>query len=69
MQSPKEQQGDIRKPSSVISAEKQRKTIEWKRLEISSKKLEIQGNYSCKDGYNKGQKWYDLTKAEDIKRW
>ena len=29
-----------------------------------------QGNISCKDGHNKGQKWYDLTKAEEIKkRW
>ena len=29
-----------RKPSSVISAKKQKKTIEWERLEISSRKLE-----------------------------
>ena len=29
-----------------------------------------QGNLSCKDGLNKGQKWYELTEAEDIKkRW
>ena len=29
-----------------------------------------QGNISCRDGHNKGQKWYDLTEAEDIKkRW
>ena len=30
-----------------------------------------QGNISCKDGLNKGQKWcMDLTEAEDIKkRW
>ena len=34
-------QGEIRKPSSVISAKKQRKTIEWEILEISSRKLEI----------------------------
>ena len=34
-------QGEIRKPSSVISAKKQRKTIQWERLEISSRKLEI----------------------------
>ena len=27
-----------------------------------------QGNISCKDGLNKGQKWYDLTEAEDIKK-
>ena len=36
-----EQQGEIRKPSSVFNARKQRKTIEWERLEISSRKLEI----------------------------
>ena len=34
-------QGEIRKPSSVINAKKQRKTVEWERLEISSRKLEI----------------------------
>ena len=39
-----------------ISAKKQRKTIEWERLEISSRKLEIPGNISCKDGHNEGQK-------------
>ena len=27
-----------------------------------------QGNISCKDGLDKGQKWYDLTEAEDIKK-
>ena len=32
---------EIREPSSVISAKKYRKAIEWKRLEISSRKLEI----------------------------
>ena len=30
-----------KKPSSVITAKKERKTIEWERLEISSRKLEI----------------------------
>ena len=30
-----------KKPSSVINAKKQRETIEWERLEISSRKLEI----------------------------
>ena len=32
---------EIRKPSSVINAKKQRNTIEWERQEISSRKLEI----------------------------
>ena len=30
-----------KKPSSAINAKKQRKTTEWERLEISSRKLEI----------------------------
>ena len=30
-----------KKASSAINARKQRKTIEWERLEISSRKLEI----------------------------
>ena len=55
MKRSKEQQGEIRKPSSVISAKKKRKPTEWERLEISSRKL---GNISCKDGHNKGQKQY-----------
>ena len=43
-------------------------------LEISSRKLEIpwyiSWYISCKDGLNKGQKWYGPTEAEDIKkRW
>ena len=33
------------------------KTIEWERLEISSRKLEIPGEYFIQDGLNKGQKW------------
>ena len=32
---------ETRKPSSAINAKKQRKTTEWERLEISSRKLEI----------------------------
>ena len=70
MQSSKEQQGEIRKPSSVIIAKKQRETIEWERLEISSKNQRYQGNISCKDELNKRQKWYGPKEAEDIKkRW
>ena len=32
-------QGEIRKPSSVINAKKQRKIIEWEKLVIASRKL------------------------------
>ena len=38
---PKNSQGEIRKPFSVINAKKQRKTVKWEILEISSRKLEI----------------------------
>ena len=31
-------------------------TIEWERLEISSKNWRYQGNISCKDEHNNGQK-------------
>ena len=27
-----------------------------------------QGNISCKDGHNRGQKWYNLIEAEDTKK-
>ena len=39
------------------NAKKQRKAIEWERLQISAKKtLEISRDISCKDGHDKGQK-------------
>ena len=40
-----DQQEEIRKPSSTINAKKQRKTTEWGRLEISSRKLDIPREY------------------------
>ena len=58
MQSSKEEQGEIRKPSSVINAKKQRKTTEWERLEISSRELEIPREHFMQRWYNKGRKWY-----------
>ena len=49
------------------NASKQRKTTEWERLEVSSKKLEYQGNISYKDGHNKGQKWYEPNRSRRCK--
>ena len=43
----------MRKPSSAINAKKERKTIEWERLEITSRKLDITREYFMKDGHNK----------------
>ena len=40
-----------------------RKTIEWERPEVSSRKLEIARVHSCKDGLNKGQKWYGPNRS------
>ena len=70
MQNSKEQQGEIRKPSSMIRAKKkQKKTIEWERLESSSRKLEIAREHG-KMGTIKDRNSTDLTEAEDIrKRW
>ena len=48
--------------------QRNRKTIEWERLEISLRKLEIPREHFMKDGLDKGQKVMDLTEAEDIKK-
>ena len=55
----------------MINAKKQRKTIEWERLEISLRKLEIpRGIFHAKMGTIKDKNSMDLTEAEDIKkRW
>ena len=46
----------------------QQQKIEWKRLKISLRKLEHEGNISCKAGDIKDRKVKDLTEAEEIKR-
>ena len=68
MQSSKEQQGEIRKPSSVISAKKQRKTIVWVRRKISSRKLDTKGTFHAKMDSIKDRHVMDLTEAEDTKK-
>ena len=70
MHSSKEQQRKIRKPSSVIDTKKQRKTTEWERLEISSRKLDSKGTFHAKMGSVKDRNCMGLTEAEYIKkRW
>ena len=57
-----------RKPSSGINAKKQRKTIEWERLETSLRKLEIPREQRWRT--IKDRNGMDVTEAEDIKkRW
>ena len=70
MQSSKEQQREIRKSSSAINAKKQRKRVEWERLEISSRKLDTKGTFHVKMGTVKDRNSMDLAEAENIKkRW
>ena len=65
MQNSKEQQGEIKSlPQwSMKKKKKKNKTIEWKRLEISSCKLEIPRNSSCKDGDDKGKEQYVANRS------
>ena len=67
MQNSKEQQGEIRKISEVINAKKQRKTTEWERLEISSRKLDTKGTFHAKMGTIMDRNGMHLTEAEDIR--
>ena len=49
---------------------KSRKTTEWERLEISSRKLDTKGTFHAKMGIIKDKNSMDLTEAEEIKkRW
>ena len=71
MQSSKEEQEEIRKPSSVINAKKLRKTTEWENTRDLFKKIrDTKGTFHAKMGSIKDRNGVDLTEAEDIKkRW
>ena len=58
----KEQQGEIRKPSSVNNAKKQRKQQNVKDQISLQENQRYQGNISWKDGHNKGKKLYRPNK-------
>ena len=69
MQSSREQQGEIKKPSSAINEKKYRTRTEWDRLEISSKIRDSKGTFHAKMGSIKDKNAMNLTEAEDIKKW
>ena len=71
MQSSKEYQEEIRKPSSAINAKKQRKTTEWENTRDLFKKIrDTKGTFHEKMGLIKDRNGMDLIEAEDIKkRW
>ena len=69
MQSSKEQQEEIRKPSSVIN-EKRGKQQNGKDQRSCQENQRYQGKISCKNGIIKNGNAMDLTEAEDTKkRW
>ena len=57
MQSSKEKEGEIRKPSSLINAKKSRKTTEWERRDVFKKMRETNGTFHAKMGI----KWYQFS--------
>ena len=72
MHSSKEQQGQIRKPFSVINAKKQRKTIEWEKLDrdLFKKIRYTKGTFHAKMSTIKDRNGKDLIEVEEIKkRW
>ena len=70
MQNSKEQQGEIRKPSSVINANKQRKPKNGKDRDLFKKIRDTKGIFHAKMDRIKARDGMDLTEAEDIKkRW
>ena len=70
MQSSKEQQGEIRKPSSVISAKKEENDRMAKSRDLFKRIRATKGTFHAKMGSIKGRNGMDLTEAEDIKkRW
>ena len=76
MQSSKEEQGEIRKPSSEINAkkEKEKKIEENNRMgktrDLFKKIRDTKGVFHAKMGSIKDRNGMDLTEAEDIKkRW
>ena len=52
----------------MSNAKKLRKTIEWERLEISFRKLEIQREYFMQGWAQYGQKCYGTDRSRDIKK-
>ena len=72
MQSSKEEQREIRKPSSVINAKKQREKKKYNGggLEISSRRLEIPRKHFIQRWAQYRANGMGLTEVQDIKkRW
>ena len=68
MQSSKEKQGRIRKPSSVINAKIEENRRMGKTRELFKKIRDTKGTFHAKMGSIKERNGMDLTEAEDIKK-
>ena len=70
MQSSKEQQGEIRKPSSAINAKKEENNRMGKTRDLFKKIQDTKRIFHEKMGLIKDRNGMDLTEEEDIKkRW
>ena len=70
MQSSKEEQEEIRKPSSVINAKIEENNRRGKTRDLFKKIRDTKGTFHAKIGSIKDRNGMDLTEAEDIKkRW
>ena len=70
MQSSKEQQGEIRKPSSAINAKKQRKNNRMGKTRDLFKKIrDTEGTFHAKMDSIKARNGMDLTEEDIKKRW
>ena len=68
MQNSKEQQGEIRKPSSVISAEIEENNRMGRTRDLFKKIRDTKGIFHAKMGSIKDKNGMDLTEEEDIKK-
>ena len=70
MQSSREQQGEIRKPCSVINAKKNRGKQQNGKDQRSLQEIrDTKGTFHAKMGSIKDRNGMGLTEAEDIKKW
>ena len=69
MQSSKEYQGEIRKPSSAINAKKEENNRMEKTAHLFKKIRDTIRTVHAKMGSIKDRNGRDLTEAEDIKKW
>ena len=68
MQSSKEEQGKMRKPSSVISAKEMDDNRMGKTEDLFKKIGDTKGTFHAKMGTIKDRNCMNLTEAEDIKK-